>query len=78
MYNYFVLVGPKNDPAKVATAATVKDAFKSIADGKHLFVSRGDTSGTHNKEVTLWPSGTLKKDGSNDINDIPESIIYKG
>ena len=78
MYNYFVLVGPKTDPAKVATAATVKDAFKSIADGKHLFVSRGDTSGTHNKEVTLWPSGTLKKDGSNDINDIPESIIYKG
>lgn len=78
MYNYFVLVGPKPDPAKAATAATVKDAFKSIADGKHLFVSRGDKSGTHNKEVTLWPSGTLKKDGSNDINDIPESIIYKG
>lgn len=75
MYNYFVLVGPKTDPAKAATAATVKDAFKSIADGKHLFVSRGDKSGTHNKEVTLWPSGTLKKDGSNDINDIPAAIL---
>ena len=74
MYNYFVLVGPKTDPAKAATAATVKDAFKSIADGKHLFVSRGDKSGTHNKEVTLWPSGTLNKDGSNDINDIPATI----
>lgn len=78
MYNFFVVVGPKTDPAKVESAATVKDAFKSIADGKHLFVSRGDKSGTHNKEVTLWPSGTLKKDGSNDVKDIPESIIYKG
>lgn len=55
MYNYFVLIGPKDDPAKCASAANVKDAFKAIADGKFPFVSRGDKSGTHTKELSLWP-----------------------
>jgi len=56
MYNYFVLCGPAEDPAKAKDAATVKDAFKAIADGKYQFVSRGDNSGTHTKEVSLWPA----------------------
>ncbi|NLW69571.1 MAG: hypothetical protein GX061_00580 [Eubacteriaceae bacterium] len=56
MYNYFVLIGPKDDPAKAATAPSVKDAFKLIADGKFAFVSRGDNSGTHTKEISLWPA----------------------
>lgn len=55
MYNYFVLVGPAADPAGCAGAATVKDAFRLIAEGKHTFVSRGDKSGTHTKELSLWP-----------------------
>jgi len=55
MYNYFVLVGPVSDPAKCAEAASVKDAFAHIAEGKFAFVSRGDKSGTHTKEVSLWP-----------------------
>ncbi len=55
MYNYFVLCGPSADPAGVKDAATVKDAFAAIADGKYPFVSRGDQSGTHTKEITLWP-----------------------
>jgi ABC-type tungstate transport system permease subunit len=55
MYNYFVLVGPNDDPAKVAEATNVKDAFARIAEGKFPFVSRGDQSGTHTKEVSLWP-----------------------
>ena len=55
MYNYFVLCGPKSDPAGVKAAADVKAAFKAIADGKFLFVSRGDKSGTHTKELSLWP-----------------------
>ena len=55
MYNYFVLCGPSEDPAKAKDAATVKDAFKAIADGKYQFVSRGDNSGTHTKEISLWP-----------------------
>jgi ABC-type tungstate transport system permease subunit len=54
MYNYFVLVGPKDDPAKCAEASSVKDAFARIAAGKFPFVSRGDLSGTHTKES---PSG---------------------
>lgn len=55
MYNFFVLCGPKEDPANVKGAADVKAAFKAIADGKFLFVSRGDGSGTHTKELSLWP-----------------------
>lgn len=55
MYNYFVLCGPSEDPAKTADAASVKDAFKEIANGEFPFVSRGDNSGTHTKEISLWP-----------------------
>ena len=55
LYNYFVLCGPSADPAGVAEAASVLDAFKAIADGKHAFISRGDASGTHTKELSLWP-----------------------
>ncbi len=55
MYNFFVLCGPKEDTANVKGASSVKAAFKAIADGKFLFVSRGDKSGTHTKELSLWP-----------------------
>ena len=55
MYNYFVLCGPSADPAGVKDAADVKAAFKAIADGKFTFISRGDNSGTHTKELSLWP-----------------------
>ncbi len=56
IYNYFVLCGPSADPAGAASAATVLDAFAAIAEGKHPFVSRGDGSGTHTKELALWPA----------------------
>lgn len=55
MYNYFVLCGPSDDPAKVAEAPSVLDAFAAIAEGEYPFVSRGDSSGTHTKELSLWP-----------------------
>ena len=55
IYNYVVLCGPSADPAGAADAATVLDAFKAIAEGKHTFISRGDASGTHTKELSLWP-----------------------
>ena len=55
IYNYFVLCGPSADPAGAKNAASVLDAFKAIADGKHKFVSSGDASGTHTKELALWP-----------------------
>ena len=55
LYNYFVLCGPSADPAGVKNAASVKDAFAAIAEGKYAFISRGDNSGTHTKEISLWP-----------------------
>ena len=55
MYNYFVLCGQKDDPAGVADAEDVLAAFAAIADGKYVFISRGDGSGTHVKELSLWP-----------------------
>ena len=55
MYNYFVLCGPSADPAGVKDADDVKAAFRAIAEGKYPFISRGDGSGTHTKELSLWP-----------------------
>ena len=55
LYNYFVLCGPSADPAGVKDCASVLDAFAAIADGKFVFISRGDGSGTHTKELSLWP-----------------------
>ena len=56
IYNYFVLCGPSADPAGVASCESVLDAFAAIAEGKFLFISRGDGSGTHTKELALWPA----------------------
>ena len=53
MHNFFVIVGPENDSAKAAAAATAGDAFKAIADAKAKFVSRGDDSGTNKAEGNL-------------------------
>jgi len=50
----FAVVGPAADPARVATAATAAEAFRRIAGAGGPFVSRGDSSGTHVKELALW------------------------
>lgn len=55
LYNYFVLCGPSDDPAGAADAESVTDAFAAIAEGEYPFISRGDASGTHVKELSLWP-----------------------
>ncbi len=54
MYNDFVIVGPKSDPAKVAGSKDVANALKSIAAAQAPFVSRGDKSGTHAAELRYW------------------------
>ena len=54
MYNDFVLVGPASDPASLQTAGDVDSAFKQIVQQGSIFVSRGDESGTHMKELALW------------------------
>ncbi|MCK9418201.1 MAG: extracellular solute-binding protein [Nitrospirae bacterium] len=54
MYNDFVIIGPTNDPAKIKGIKSTTDAFKKIAESGSSFVSRGDKSGTHTKELSLW------------------------
>jgi tungstate transport system substrate-binding protein len=54
MYNDFVIVGPPHDPAGIKNAPDAKSAFRRIAQTKDLFISRGDRSGTHIKELNLW------------------------
>ena len=54
MHNDFVIIGPENDPAAIATAKTVLDALRKIAESSSAFISRGDDSGTHKKEKQLW------------------------
>nr|MBA5585207.1 substrate-binding domain-containing protein [Anaerobacillus isosaccharinicus]QOY38457.1 substrate-binding domain-containing protein [Anaerobacillus isosaccharinicus] len=58
MYNDFIIVGPKADPAGI-NGADVKTAFQKIFETGATFVSRGDDSGTHKMELTLWASAEL-------------------
>ncbi|MEN8264131.1 MAG: extracellular solute-binding protein [Nitrospirota bacterium] len=64
MYNDFVVVGPPSDPAGIQEFNDVKETFKKIAMVNALFVSRGDNSGTHKKEIGIWKKtgiSTMKK-----------------
>ena len=54
MFNYFVIVGPKSDPAKIKSVSNVKFAFEKIFNGKFNFISRSDKSGTHKAEERIW------------------------
>ncbi|UFX47383.1 extracellular solute-binding protein [Bradyrhizobium sp. 41S5] len=54
MYNDFVIVGPKADPARIAGDKDVAEALRKIAATKSAFISRGDHSGTHEAELRLW------------------------
>jgi tungstate transport system substrate-binding protein len=54
MYNDFVIVGPTDDPAKIKGLKSASEAFQKIASGGIPFVSRGDNSGTHTKELSIW------------------------
>lgn len=64
MFNDFVLVGPYEDPADLADAGNVADALSRIAATKSTFVSRGDDSGTHKKERSLWKQADLVPEGA--------------
>jgi tungstate transport system substrate-binding protein len=69
MYNDFVLIGPKSDPAKITGGKNIQTAFKKIAGSQVPFVSRGDKSGTHAAELRYW------KDAG--ITPTPSSSWYK-
>ena len=64
MYNDFVLIGPKSDPAKIAGGKDVLEALKKIQAAQSPFVSRGDRSGTHMAELTLWKDAGIEIDKS--------------
>jgi tungstate transport system substrate-binding protein len=66
MYNYFVLLGPETDPAKIRDVEPVA-ALAMIAAGNHRFVSRGDDSGTHKREISLWEEAQIDPGGENYI-----------
>ncbi|CCO06986.1 substrate-binding domain-containing protein [Desulforamulus hydrothermalis] len=63
MHNDFIIVGPENDPAGVKQARSSKEAFQKIAAKGAIFVSRGDDSGTHKKELALWEAAKIDPQG---------------
>jgi len=66
MHNDFVIVGPADDPAGISGMASARDAFQRIFDSSSIFISRGDDSGTHKKELQFWQ----------DLNIDPQSDSY--
>jgi len=63
MYNFFVVVGPSDDPAGVRSAASPGDAFSLIAEEEALFISRGDGSGTNVRELAIWEEAGIDPTG---------------
>ncbi len=66
MYNDFVFIGPEADPAGIAQAADAAAALQQIAQAEAAFVSRGDDSGTHKKELSLWSAAGKAPEGFGD------------
>ena len=62
--NEFYIVGPKNDPAAIAKAESAADAYQRIAKAGAAFVSRGDNSGTHQKEMQVWQKAGIQPAGA--------------
>ncbi len=63
MHNDFVVLGPKKDPAGVKGSVSASEAFKKISETASPFVSRGDNSGTHKKELIVWKSAGIDPKG---------------
>ncbi len=61
MYNDFVILGPENDPAGIKGLDKAAKAFEKIASSESEFVSRGDNSGTHMKELSIWNEAGVKE-----------------
>jgi tungstate transport system substrate-binding protein len=63
MCNDFIIIGPENDPAKIKGMTDAEEALKKILLAQAPFISRGDDSGTHKKELTLWKKAGIKPQG---------------
>ena len=62
--NEFYIVGPKNDPARITSASSGADAYAKIANAQAKFISRGDKSGTHQKEMDIWKKAGITPEGN--------------
>lgn len=63
MYNDFVIIGPADDPSRIKGVKSAPDAFRKIAESGKPFVSRGDNSGTHTKELSIWKNAGMEPKG---------------
>jgi tungstate transport system substrate-binding protein len=63
MYNDFVIIGPESDPAGVMGLTDAAEAMKMIAETESPFISRGDDSGTHSKELSVWQAAGIEPSG---------------
>jgi tungstate transport system substrate-binding protein len=63
MYNDFVILGPEKDPAGIKGFTSATEAFKKIAETQSPFISRGDESGTHTKEKSIWQEAGIEPSG---------------
>jgi tungstate transport system substrate-binding protein len=62
--NEFYIVGPKDDPARIAEAKSAAEAYTRIAKSGAMFLSRGDNSGTHKKEMSIWGKAAIRPSGN--------------
>ncbi|MTI10670.1 substrate-binding domain-containing protein [Curvivirga aplysinae] len=65
MHNDFVIIGPESDEANLSQMKSVTDALKAIVLSNKIFVSRGDDSGTHKREIELWQLANIAEDQKN-------------
>jgi tungstate transport system substrate-binding protein len=63
MHNDFIIVGPAADPAGIKGMATAAESFTEISTSQSPFISRGDNSGTHSKELGIWKSANITPEG---------------
>ena len=74
MYNDFVLIGPKADPAGIKGSKDIAAALKAIADKQAPFVSRGDRSGTHSAELALWKTAGIDLEKAKGVPDNAQKL----
>jgi tungstate transport system substrate-binding protein len=61
--NEFYIVGPQNDPARISEAKSAAEAYSRIAKSESTFLSRGDNSGTHKREMSIWEKASTRPSG---------------
>ena len=76
MWNDFVIVGPRGDPAGISRAQSAVEAFRRIHDSKNKFLSRNDQSGTHMKELSIWRAASVSPQSNPNYIQIGQPMAY--